>query len=291
MNREEMLQFVVFDLSAGKRSLTMAINVQKVKEVFQMESLSSFPSGDNNTIGILDLRGCPVPVLNIQKLISKQDQQNIELKAGDRILICDLQNILIGIPVERTGRMIRCVGSDFVPPPAGSKIENTRIVTGLIRREGSYIPVLDIDSLIELAGYQDEFFGGKQLPAGIFSGKRVLVVDDSKVVLKRLDQIFSQLGCTSVMACNGEDGLQKLMENEFKFDLIFTDIEMPSLDGIAMARKIKENPQSENIPILFNSALSNPALIRDIEKEGLGTYLVKFDEGLILSQLRSVFKI
>jgi hypothetical protein len=43
-------------------------------------------------------------------------------------------------------------------------------------------------------------------------------------------------------------------------------------------------------PILFNSALSNPALIADIEKEKLGRYIVKYDRGLILAEVSAALK-
>jgi len=116
----------------------------------------------------------------------------------------------------------------------------------------------------------------------------VLIADDSKVILKKLNQLFSQMGFIVDSVENGAEALKKI-ESEPHYDLVFTDIEMPILDGIAMAREIKGIPGYADTPILFNSALSNPALISDIEKEKLGRYQVKFDSDLIVRHLEIIF--
>jgi two-component system chemotaxis response regulator CheV len=288
--KRELLQFVTFDLSLSGRVLTMALNVQKIKEVVQFENLSLVPSQDDLTLGVYDLGGCPIPVLNLQKLMGSQKYPESGVNEHFRLVICELQNLWVGIPVIKTGRLITCVNEDFLPPPPGSKIENTRLVSGLIRREKTYVPVLDVDSLIQSAGYADLIEQDHLLGSDLYQGKRVLLVDDSRIIVKRLEQFFVKLGCVCWKAFDGESAIQTLIENQFQFDLIFTDIEMPILDGVAMVRKIKTYPESTKIPVLFNSALSNPVLVKDIEKEGLGTYLVKFDEALILKQLDQVFK-
>lgn len=76
-----------------------------------------------------------------------------------------------------------------------------------------------------------------------------------------------------------------MIETKSTYDLIFTDIEMPLMDGISMVRKVKELSQYSTVPILFNSALSNPTLIMDIEQENLGRYIVKYDKELILAEV------
>ena len=114
---------------------------------------------------------------------------------------------------------------------------------------------------------------------------RVLVVDDSQSVLRKLEKLFMKMGTRVVSASNGIEALQKISESTEGFDLVFTDIEMPICDGLSLARKIRESPSLQNIPIIFNSALSNTALIREIEEEALGRYMVKFDEDLILKEV------
>ena len=121
----------------------------------------------------------------------------------------------------------------------------------------------------------------------ILKGKKALIVEDSPFTRKRLRQLFESLGFLIDTASDGEEGLAQC--NKTQYDLIFTDIEMPLLDGISMARKIKSVPKLSHIPILFNSSLSNPVLISDIEKEQLGRYLIKEDLKAIQSEIEAVF--
>mgnify|MGYP000865121751 CR=1 FL=1 len=111
------------------------------------------------------------------------------------------------------------------------------------------------------------------------------MVEDSKLFQKKTKLLFEKLGLETVMADNGADGLKRLEEHSYRFDFIFSDLEMPIMNGIDFIRELKKRPPARDIPILINSSLSNPALIRDIENEQLGRYIVKFDEDLIYKEL------
>src|SRR5690606_5181482 len=191
-----------------------------------------------------------------------------------------------GFPVAKTGRTITCPSSSFLPAPNSGLIGGKKVVTGIIKRENTFIPVMDLDSILDMIspaeGMESLKDDNGSLPS--YPGKRVLIAEDSKIILKKLSQVFTEMGFTVDMAENGADAL-KFIEKNVPYDLIFTDIEMPLLDGITLARKIKAKPQYSLVPILFNSALSNPALIHDIEDEKLGRYIVKYDADLILAEV------
>ena len=67
--------------------------------------------------------------------------------------------------------------------------------------------------------------------------KKVLVVDDDPVVGKSFDRVLSQKGYVVVTAGNGQEALSKLEGGEF--DMVFTDIRMPGMDGLELAEKVK----------------------------------------------------
>jgi CheY-like chemotaxis protein len=67
--------------------------------------------------------------------------------------------------------------------------------------------------------------------------KKVLVVDDDPVVSKSFDRVLTPKGYAVIAAAGGEEALEKL-ENEH-YDVVFTDIKMPGMDGIEVARRIK----------------------------------------------------
>jgi CheY-like chemotaxis protein len=69
--------------------------------------------------------------------------------------------------------------------------------------------------------------------------KKILVVDDDPVVTKSFDRVLSNKGYAVITAANGEDALKKLAAEDY--DLVYTDIKMPGMDGIEVANRIKSN--------------------------------------------------
>jgi len=69
------------------------------------------------------------------------------------------------------------------------------------------------------------------------ASRKVLVVDDDPVVRKSFDRVLSNKGYAVITAENGEEALRKL--NEEKYDLVYTDIRMPGIDGLEVAEQVK----------------------------------------------------
>ena len=67
--------------------------------------------------------------------------------------------------------------------------------------------------------------------------RKVLVVDDDPVVHKSFDRVLSRKGYIVVTAHDGPEALRRLAEGEY--DVVFTDIRMPGMDGIEVAERVK----------------------------------------------------
>lgn len=102
--------------------------------------------------------------------------------------------------------------------------------------------------------------------------KKILVVDDTKSYLLILSQTLRQAGFTVATAENGEEGLVTVQEE--KPDLILLDITMPKMDGITMAKKLKEN--GIETPIIFLTNMSDLQHITDAS-ETAADYIIKSD--------------
>ena len=67
---------------------------------------------------------------------------------------------------------------------------------------------------------------------------QVLVIDDDAVVGRSFDRVLSEKGYEVSTAMNGEEALHTMEEHDF--DLVFTDIKMPGMDGLEVTERIKE---------------------------------------------------
>ena len=103
---------------------------------------------------------------------------------------------------------------------------------------------------------------------------RVLLVEDSPTMRQLITFALKRLpGIAIVEASDGVDGLKKLATD--KFDLIFTDINMPILDGLKLVSLIRTEPAYAEIPVVV---ISTEGAKEDIEKArnlGVNDYLTK----------------
>lgn len=80
----------------------------------------------------------------------------------------------------------------------------------------------------------------------------ILVVEDIPNVLELLEVTLRFQGYEVISARNGEEALE-ILETESPA-LIISDILMPKLDGFALIQKVRSNPKTQNIPMIFLSA-------------------------------------
>lgn len=79
----------------------------------------------------------------------------------------------------------------------------------------------------------------------------ILIVEDNTEISQYLSNGLSGL-FTILEACNGEEALEKMKENEI--DVVITDVMMPVMDGIKLCKTIKQNIRTCHIPVIILSA-------------------------------------
>lgn len=102
---------------------------------------------------------------------------------------------------------------------------------------------------------------------------RILIVDDVEANRFILRDIIFDMGCQPVLA---ETGMQAIkMLQYMKPQLIILDIAMPDMDGYEVCEKIKERPDTKDIPIIFISAFDEPEDIVKGFSLGVSDYITK----------------
>ncbi len=102
---------------------------------------------------------------------------------------------------------------------------------------------------------------------------KVLIVDDSQIVLNLHSYIFEEAGFECAVAENGYLALEML--NREQFDLVVTDVNMPRMDGYELTRNVRKTPGYENVPVIM---VSTEEEARDKMKgmeAGANIYVVK----------------
>ena len=74
---------------------------------------------------------------------------------------------------------------------------------------------------------------------------RLLIIDDERGIRNTLREILSDEGHEVAVAENGKQGLE--MAQAKAYDLIFTDIKMPEMDGMEVLKALKNGENDENL--------------------------------------------
>lgn len=83
----------------------------------------------------------------------------------------------------------------------------------------------------------------------------ILIVDDNPTNLEVLFETLTSVGFEVAVASDGESALEQVAYQ--KPALILLDIMMPGIDGFETCRRLKANPETQDIPVIFTTALSD----------------------------------
>jgi len=107
-------------------------------------------------------------------------------------------------------------------------------------------------------------------PASASKGRRILVVDDDRLVLATLGRGLASAGFEVLFADNGDDAI--LLAREHRPGLALLDIRMDGLSGFDVAAYLREHL---HIPFMFLSAFADAATIARVAELGALAYLIK----------------
>jgi len=123
------------------------------------------------------------------------------------------------------------------------------------------------------------------------SAKKVLIIDDSELVLAMAKDALEEAGFEVFTASNGIEANSYIFSTQNRPDLIIMDIMMPLLDGNKKAKILKQQPHSQDIPIMFISSKPEEELVTLVADAGADGYICKpFSPQGIVNSVRTVLK-
>lgn len=116
--------------------------------------------------------------------------------------------------------------------------------------------------------------------------KRIMIVDDEMDVVETAKLRLEASGYEVATSC-GEKSLKDIQN--CKPDLILLDVMMPGLDGFAVIRELKRNPDLSKVPVIIFSGKPKAAMLELFGPEGIAGYISKpYDPKEMLAQIKQV---
>lgn len=104
--------------------------------------------------------------------------------------------------------------------------------------------------------------------------KKVLIVEDEKMISDALLEVFRNEGLDMLTAENGQVGLEMVISQ--KPDIILLDLMMPVMDGKTMLHKVREIPEFKNLPVIVLSNAGDSESIHETKfYDNANEFLIK----------------
>jgi two-component system chemotaxis sensor kinase CheA len=100
-----------------------------------------------------------------------------------------------------------------------------------------------------------------------------------------LSPVLKAAGYEVTAVASGHEALAILKTGE-RFDALVTDIDMPGMDGFALAEAVRGESQHGDLPIIALSSTATPELIERGRQVGFHDYVAKFDRQSLIAALK-----
>lgn len=141
-------QWVTFHLEDEK----YGVPVEQVKEVLRYTEITPVPGAPDYVLGIINLRGNVVTVLDTRKRFALQ---NFEITDATRIVIIEVDNQVIGILVDSVSEVMRLNSEEIETAPNVGNDESSRYIQGVASRNGNLLILVDINKLLTDEEWQE----------------------------------------------------------------------------------------------------------------------------------------
>ena len=147
-------QYLTFTLADE----VFAVDVARVREILEMPSITKVPQVPDFMLGVINLRGCVVPVIDLrQKFGMQETAQTVNTCIIVVEVAMDGENTVLGSLADSVQEVIEMEPSQIEAAPHIGTNLKTDFIKGMGKHEGRFVMILDIDKVFsadELASVQ-----------------------------------------------------------------------------------------------------------------------------------------
>jgi two-component system chemotaxis response regulator CheV len=281
---ENRLEILMFRLSGRQ---LFAINVFKVQEVVRLPPLTRIPQRHPHVIGVVSLRGQTIPVVDLAQAIGMRPQMTDE---NSTIIVTEYNRTVQAFLVSGVERIVNLNWEAVQPPPTSAGRQH--YLTSITRVDDQIVEIIDVEKVLAEIVPMDTTLPPERLENPLLAqavGREVLIIDDSQVALRQLTDTLGQLGLKVHQCTDGLKGLRQLqawadegLVLTDKLLMVFTDAEMPEMDGYRLTTEIRHDPRLRDLYVVMHTSLSGSFNKAMVSKVGCDNFLSKFQpEGLL----------
>ncbi|WP_204103087.1 MULTISPECIES: hybrid sensor histidine kinase/response regulator [Spirulina sp. CCY15215] len=258
-----------------------AIPLEAVKTTFFVAPQDIFTLEGRETIA---LEGQATSIAHLATLLELEGETtSLENSLGTPCILLEIGDNRLGLLVNEL-----LDTQEVVLKPQSQLLKRVRNVSGAtILGNGEVCTILNPGDLLRSVqqGRTSPTVSNSAI-ATIKKKLTILLAEDSITIRTQEKRILEEAGYEVTTAVDGLDGLNKLRNGHF--DAVISDIQMPNLDGLQLAARIRQNPEYNELPIILVTSLASDEDKKRGVEAGANAYIPKgsFDRDILLDTLK-----
>jgi len=232
---------------------SFGINILKVSKIANnLTDFTKVPESHPAVPGMFRDQGRIIPLIDLAVFLGTDA---IDSKR-EKVVVTEFFGMLTGFRVERVDWIHHFKWEDVIDSQTVFSGIDQKYVIGIVKpTEDRMILLLDYETvLLDLSPHLRDKDITSYTGDSDFTGKRVLIAEDSPAVRSMLANEMSELGFEVNDFSDGEQSWKAFQEGPY--DLVISDVEMPQMDGLALTMRIRQSDNPE-IPVIVYSSIGD----------------------------------
>ena len=136
-------QYLAFHLNDEE----YALDIMRISEIIKVREFTDIPRAPEFVLGIISLRGVVVPVFDLRRRL---DLGISEMLAASRIVVCQLDDVTVGLLVDSINQVVNLGNDDIEPPPGVLAGLDREMISWIGRYQGRMLILLNLHNALNV---------------------------------------------------------------------------------------------------------------------------------------------
>ena len=239
------------------------VNVAKVLEIIRLPKITALPEVSHpSVLGAFNLRNHIIPLVDLSVWL---DKQRAELESP-KVIVTEFNKVTTAFLVSGVTRIHRLSWEVVEPPTNFVSSLSGDSITGVVRLEDRIVFMLDLEKIVADLNPQLGLRLDVSIDWKASKRYRALIADDSALVREMLRDLMEKANFDVEVVNTGLQAWERLQQVKTKAEeegkaitdyvqVVVSDIEMPTMDGHNLTKRIKDDPTLKVLPVLLFSSL------------------------------------
>ncbi|WP_027185172.1 chemotaxis protein [Desulfovibrio inopinatus] len=239
------------------------VNVAKVLEIIRLTHVTELPEVSHpSVLGAFRQRSHVIPLVDLSIWLGKSRVES----ESPKVIVTEFNNVTTAFLVSGVTRIHRMSWEAVEPPNTYVSSLSGDCITGVVKFEDRIVFLLDLEKMVADINPGLGLRLDLDITWDASKTYRALIADDSVLIRHMLKDLLEKAHFQVEAVQNGREAWDRLLEIKARAEkentniedylqVVVSDIEMPSMDGHNLTKRIKEDPILKRLPVILFSSL------------------------------------